>query len=174
MEQDILIKKAIKGDADAFTELIKSNKVYLYKIAYSYVKNEQTALDILQESTYKAFINIKKLNKPAFFKTWVTKIIINEALNTIRKDKNIVSINEDTPLHNEQNTVSIEEKLDLYNALDNLRDNYKTVILLKYFNSLSVENISYIMDIPQNTVKSHLKRAKESLSKILKEDYLHE
>jgi RNA polymerase sigma-70 factor (ECF subfamily) len=64
--------------------------------------------------------------------------------------------------------------LDLYNAIDILRDNYKTVIILKYFNDMTIESIANVMDIPENTVKTYLRRAKENLNKILKEDYLNE
>lgn len=83
---------AMKGDSEAFTSLIKENKKYLYKIAYSYVKNQQMSLDILQESIYKAFVNIKKLKKESVFKTWITKILINECINTIRKNAKVTSI----------------------------------------------------------------------------------
>lgn len=64
--------------------------------------------------------------------------------------------------------------MDLYNAIDTLKDKYKTVIILRYFNNMSIDDIAKTMEIPSNTVKSHLRRAKESLSKILKEDYLYE
>ncbi|HBJ2620571.1 UNVERIFIED_ORG: RNA polymerase subunit sigma-70 [Clostridium botulinum] len=167
-----LVKMAMKGDSKAFTSLIRENKEYLYKMAYSYVKNEQMALDILQESIYKAFVNIKKLKRENVFKTWITKILINECINTIRKNAKVTYLNNDILIKNE--SISIDEKLDLYEAIDQLRDGYKTVIILKYFNDLQLKDISYIMDIPENTVKSHLKRAKNDLSKILKEDFLNE
>lgn len=69
-----------------------------------------------------------------------------------------------------EKSISIEEKLDLYDAIDLLKPKYKTVIILKYFDDMKIEDISYVLNIPENTVKSHLKRAKESLSSILKED----
>ena len=68
-----------------------------------------------------------------------------------------------------EKSISIEEKLDLYDAIDLLKPKYKTVIILKYFDDMKIEDISYVLNIPENTVKSHLKRAKESLSSILKE-----
>ena len=68
-----------------------------------------------------------------------------------------------------EKSISIEEKLDLYDAIDLLKPKYKTVIILKYFDDMKIEDISYVLNTPENTVKSHLKRAKESLSSILKE-----
>lgn len=70
--------------------------------------------------------------------------------------------------------VSVEEKIDLYNAVDLLKDNYKTVIIMKYFNDMKIKDIAEIMSLPENTVKTYLTRAKASLKKILKEDYLNE
>ena len=88
--ETFLIKKAINGDAESFTELMKIYKTYLYKIAFSYVKDEQKALDILQECVYRALLNIEKLKKPKFFKTWITKILINVSINYIQKESKIV------------------------------------------------------------------------------------
>lgn len=165
-----LVKKARKGDSDAFTELYKINKVYLYKIAYSYVKDENKALDILQECAYKGFLNINKLKNPNFFKTWITKVLINIAIDFLKSDNKIIYLNDDTSLVSSEESISIEEKLDLYTAIDSLRESYKTVIILKYFNDMSIDEISYVMNIPINTVKSNLRRAKESLNKVLREE----
>ena len=149
-------------------------KGYLYKIAYSYVKNKECALDIIQESTYKAWMNIHTLKNQKVFKSWITKILINTAINYIKKESKIVSLDEDTPLIYEEVGLSIEEKLDLYKAIDLLKPKYKTVIILKYFNDIKIDEISEILDLPVNTIKVQLKRARESLSNILKEGYLNE
>lgn len=167
-----LAKKAIKGNEEALIELMKLNKVSLYKIAYSYVKDEDKALEILQEATYKGLLGIGKLKNPEFFKTWITRIVINTAINITRKDSKITYLSDDSPLIYKEVALPIDEKIDLYNAIDKLRDKYKTVIILKYFDGMSIEEIAYVMDIPENTVKSHLRRAKEALSKSLREGYL--
>lgn len=169
-----LARKAIKGDETSFVELVKIYKVPLYKIAYSYVKDEQKALDILQECTYKGLLGIEKLEKPEFFKTWITRILINLAINTNKKDSKVVYLSDDMPLVYSEKSINVEEKLDLYDAIDNLRDKYRAVIILRYFESMSIEEISYAMDIPVNTVKSHLRRAKEALGASLKEGYLND
>ncbi|WP_373600227.1 sigma-70 family RNA polymerase sigma factor [Paraclostridium bifermentans] len=166
-EQD-LAKAAIRGDSDAFSELIKIHKASLYKIAYSYVKDEQKALDILQETVYKGLINIEKLKEAKYFKTWITKILINTSIDYSKKEEKIVYI-EETILSEDHKNISIEDKLDLYDAIDMLSDNYKMVIILKYFNDMTDEQIAKNMDIPINTVKSHLRRAKEKIKQILKD-----
>lgn len=169
-----IVKKAVHGNHQAFIDAMKIYKDYLYRMAYLYVKDERIAEEVLQECAYRAFLGIKKLREPKYFKTWLTKILINIALVSINKNSNEVPLEDDSAVRYEPKRVSIEEKIDLYNAIDSLRDNYKTVIVLRYFNDLSLEQISNIMDIPDNTVKTYLRRAKESLSKLLKEDYFHE
>ena len=153
---------------------MKIYKTYLYKIAFSYVKDEQKALDILQECVYRALLNIEKLKKPKFFKTWITKILINVSINYIQKESKIVYLENGVPEKPQHSSLHIEDKLDLYDAIDCLREDYKTVIVLKYFNDLSINEISSIMELPINTVKSHLKRAKDELRQILKEGELNE
>ena len=143
--------KSIKTNCASFEKLLLQYKSYLYKVAYTYVKDKQVALDILQETSFKAWLNIHTLKDEEKFKPWITKILVNTALNYSEK------------------SISIEEKLDLYDAIDLLKPKYKTVIILKYFDDMKIEDISYVLNIPENTVKSHLKRAKESLSSILKE-----
>ena len=169
-----LMKKIKKGNQEAFENLLIHYKEYLYKIAYSYVKNKESALDIIQESTYKAWMNIHTLKNKTVFKNWITKILINTAINYIKKESKIVSLDEDTPLVYKESGISIEEKIDLYKAIDLLKPKYKSVIILKYFNDMKIEEISDILDLPINTIKIQLKRDRESLSNILKEDYLSE
>ena len=159
-----LIKKSIAGDKQCFSELIRKYKIYLFKTAYTYVKNEEDAIEILHECTYRAMIGIGNLKKSEYFKTWITRIVINCSLDFINKCNTVYSINNEVNI-NTMN-ISIDEKLDLYNAIDLLRDNYKTVIILKYFNDMTIKNIARVMEAPENTVKTYLRRAKESLSKI--------
>lgn len=171
-----LVKSSIKGDSTAFTELMKIHKVSLYKIAFSYIKDEEKALDILQETTYKGLLNIKKLNNPKFFKTWITRILINIAIDTSKKEDKLAYIEDEEILidNNSNNSISIEEKLDLYDAIDNLRSHYRMAIILKYFNAMTDEEISLAMNIPMNTVKSHLRRSKQELKKYLRESDFNE
>lgn len=169
-----LAKKAKSGDSKAFKELYKTNKIYLYKIAYSYVKDENKALDIIQECAYRGFLNINKLKEPRIFKTWITRILINVAIDYLKKEENIIYLKEEQMIAPRKDNISIEEKLDLYKAIDILKEEYKMVVILKYFNDMTIEEIASVMKLPINTIKSHLKRAKEKLNKILMEDYLYE
>ncbi|MDU7110966.1 MAG: sigma-70 family RNA polymerase sigma factor [Clostridium perfringens] len=169
-----LIKESIKGNKESFGILIKNNKEYLYKMAFLYVKDEQDALEVIHETVYRAFLNIEKLKKAKFFNTWITKILINVSIDFLKKKGKNEMLDESTPIRKEKCEISTEEKLDLYNAIDLLNDNYKTVIIMMYFNDMKIKDISKVMEIPENTVKTYLRRAKQALGEVLKEGYLNE
>lgn len=169
-----LIKESMKGNKESFGILIKNNKEYLYKMAFLYVKDEQDALEVIHETVYRAFLNIKKLKKAKFFNTWITRILINVSIDFLKKKGKNEMLDESTPIRKEKCEISTEEKLDLYNAIDLLNDNYKTVIIMMYFNDMKIKDISKVMETPENTVKTYLRRAKQALGEVLKEGYLNE
>lgn len=169
-----LIKESMKGNKESFGILIKNNKEYLYKMAFLYVKDEQDALEVIHETVYRAFLNIEKLKKAKFFNTWITRILINVSIDFLKKKGKNEMLDESTPIIKEKCEISTEEKLDLYNAIDLLNDNYKTVIIMMYFNDMKIKDISRVMEIPENTVKTYLRRAKQALGEVLKEGYLNE
>ena len=169
-----LIKESIKGNKESFGILIKNNKEYLYKMAFLYVKDEQDALEVIHETVYRAFLNIEKLKKAKFFNTWITRILINVSIDFLKRKGKSEILDESIPIIKEKSEVSTEEKLDLYNAIDLLNDNYKTVIIMMYFNDMKIKDIAKIMEIPENTVKTYLRRAKQALGEVLKEGYLNE
>jgi len=169
-----LIKESMKGNKESFGILIKNNKEYLYKMAFLYVKDEQDALEVIHETVYRAFLNIEKLKKEKFFNTWITRILINVSIDFLKKKGKNEMLDESTPIRKERCEISTEEKLDLYNAIDLLNDNYKTVIIMMYFNDMKIKDIAKVMEIPENTVKTYLRRAKQALGEVLKEGYLNE
>lgn len=169
-----LIKESMKGNKESFGILIKNNKEYLYKMAFLYVKDEQDALEVIHETVYRAFLNIEKLKKAKFFNTWITRILINVSIDFLKRKGKNQMLDESTPIIKERCEISTEEKLDLYNAIDLLNDNYKTVIIMMYFNDMKIKDISKVMETPENTVKTYLRRAKQALGEILKEGYLDE
>ncbi|EOU1683027.1 sigma-70 family RNA polymerase sigma factor [Clostridium perfringens] len=169
-----LIKESMKGNKESFGILIKNNKEYLYKMAFLYVKDEQDALEVIHETVYRAFLNIEKLKKAKFFNTWITRILINVSIDFLKRKGKNEMLDESTSIIKEKCEISTEEKLDLYNAIDLLNDNYKTVIIMMYFNDMKIKDISKVMETPENTVKTYLRRAKQALGEILKEGYLDE
>ena len=76
-----LVKQAQRGDADAFVALIEKYKMDLYKVAKAYLKNEEDVADVMQETTLSAWEHLGELKKAAYFKTWLTRILINNCKN---------------------------------------------------------------------------------------------
>lgn len=167
-----MVKKAIRGNVNAYGELIELHKEYLYRTAYLYSKNEDTALDIVQDCILKGFQNIRKLRDAAYFKTWITRILINAANDTYKKASKVIPI-EEVEHQPSDKKASIEEKWDLYEAIDVLPGKYRTVIILKYFEEMKLGEIAYTMNIPEGSVSAYLTRAKQELRKYLKEDYMY-
>jgi RNA polymerase sigma-70 factor (ECF subfamily) len=164
MNLDDRVKLAIKGDEEAFEYLIDTFKENLYRTAYSYVKNEEDALDVLQETIYKAYISIEKLKEPKYFKTWITRILINNAFDLIKKEKRISVIEERVKKDISYNeNQKLEERLDIINYVDKLEDKYKNVIILKYFQDLTILEISEVLQCPVGTIKTHLNTALKKL-----------
>ena len=161
-----LVEKAVKGNREAFGKLILMHQEYLYRLAYLYAKNEQDALDAVQECAMRAMISMDKLREPEYFKTWITRILLNSVYVAQKKHKNHSPYEEYSGAVPEQ-PVSIEEKADLYDAIDLLPSNYKTVVILQYFQGMKVKEIAQVMNLPVGSVKAYLSRAREALKKQL-------
>ena len=73
-----LAYRAKKGDADAFVKLMEENKMAMYKVAKSYLRNEEDVADAMSETVLAAFEHIKELRRPEYFKTWLIRILINQ------------------------------------------------------------------------------------------------
>jgi RNA polymerase sigma-70 factor, ECF subfamily len=163
-----VIKKAIKGNEEAFEQLIKQESDKLYKTAYLYVRNKEDALDVLQETVCKAFVGIHKLNEPKYFSTWLVKILIRTAYEVLQKKKKTLLTGEVFIQSLTENAShSPEEDLDLTYAISNLNQNYQTVIILFYFHDLSIKSIAEKLDKPEGTIKTYLHRAKIELRSLL-------
>ena len=174
-----LIVKSINSDYDSFANLMKLHKRHLYQMAYIHTLDKDMSLDIIQETTIVEFKNIKSLKEPLAFKKWITRILVNITINELKKRKKVIHIDNYDVINNNDifinnKSINIDEKLDLYNAVDLLKNNYKTIIIMKYFNDLTIKEIGYTLNLSENTVKTNLKRATEALFKILKEGYLND
>lgn len=137
-------------------DYLLENQAPLYRLAYSYVKNKEDALDIIQESFYKAFNSIEKLQNATDIKPWLYRIVINTAIDFLRKNQRITVMEEDKLESYSQATVDTYQDLDLQTALDNLSTNYKTIIILRYFEDLKLSEIAQLLDENINTIKTRL------------------
>lgn len=160
-----LVKKAQKGDDDAYLKLFTQYEELIYRTAYLYVKNKEDALDVVQETAYRSFKSLKSLKKPKYFKTWITKIAITSALDILRKNKKIVFINDymEDIATVEDKTTEITTSVSLNELLELLTDEEKTSVILKYYYDYTFSMISETLDIPLGSVKTILYRALKKL-----------
>lgn len=87
MEKYNLVLNAIKGDEYAFELLIKQESGKLYRTAFLYVRNKEDALDVVQDTVYKAYQSITRLRNPEYFSTWLIKILIRTAFRSLEEKK---------------------------------------------------------------------------------------
>ena len=175
MEDVFLVKRATKGDRQAFEKLMDIYFDRLCREAYIRCKYEEDVKEIVQETIYKAYRNIRSLKEPQYFKTWLSRILINVA-NDYLRNKGMVDLELDETSYVKEVVIEdkIEIKIDLYNAIDELEDKYKDAVILRYIDDLKIEDISKILDRPVNTIKTHLRKALKDMKKMLKEGYFNE
>lgn len=150
-------------------EYIKENQEKLYRIAFSYSKNEEAALDIVQEAITKALKNINKLREESYIKTWLYRILINESLQYIRKNKRILTCELETIENKIDYNVDFAEGLDVYKHVQKLNEKLKTVIILRFFEDMKISEIAKITKTNESTVKSRLYRGLKELKRLIEE-----
>lgn len=168
------VEKAKKGNKEAFETIIMEIIDSLYKVAYGILENEEEASDAISNTVLKAFEKIKTLNHIEFFKTWITRILINECNYMIKQKKKIVYIENYNETPSDMYTNSKEIDIDVKMAMKKLEKNLNQIVILYYFEDLGIEEISNILEIPKGTVKSRLSRARQILAKELIDGYKEE
>lgn len=146
-----------------FVDYIIKNKENHYRLAFSYVQNVHDALDVVQESIYKAISTIDTLKNPGYLKTWFYKILVNTSLDLLRKRKKLVVVDDEVLLSYDSGTVANCEDIDLQKALDNLPIQYRSVVVLRFFEDLKIEEIAAVLDENVSTIKTRLYKSLKML-----------
>ncbi|MEK5232084.1 sigma-70 family RNA polymerase sigma factor [Lysinibacillus sp. FSL K6-0232] len=167
MNERKLVKKAVKGNKEAFEKLLVIHSNQLYRTAFLYVGNREDALDIVQEVAYKGLLAIGQLRNEEFFLTWLTKILMHCAFDVIKKKKREIPIEKIIEPSSEK-LEKRESRLDLVKMIHQLKAPYRDAIILFYFHDLPISEVAKIMNIPENTVKTYLYRGKGQLKKLLR------
>ena len=136
------------------------------------VKTEDDALEVFQESLYKALNSINTLKNDDYFSTWLMKILINTAITTLKKKQKLVSMNSEIfdQIENKER-YGTEEQIDLLQAMDDIEEKYKTVLLLRFYQDYTIKQIAAFLDCPEGTVKTNIRRGLELLRTKLKGVY---
>lgn len=151
-----------------FEDYVVKYKEPIYRLAYSYVRNPEDALDIVQESIYKGISSIESLKDINVIKTWFYRIVVNTSLDFIRKRSKEkrskeIALDDEILLNNDVIDSDDYPDIDLERALENLPDNYRIIIILRYFEDLKIDEIAKILDVNINTIKTRLYKGLELL-----------
>ena len=177
------IKQIKKGDQDAFGEIVDLFKDKIYQLSYRMVGNAHEAEDIAQEAFIRAYMNIHTYDTNRKFSTWLYRIATNLTIDRIRKkkpdyylDAEVVGtegltmysqVAADVQLPEDQ-LQSLELQEEIQQQILSLPDKYRSVIVLKYIDELSLKEISEILELPVGTVKTRIHRGREALRQQLR------
>jgi RNA polymerase sigma-70 factor (ECF subfamily) len=158
-------------DQEEYRELVKRYQSKLLSYAKYLVKDNDLALDIVQEAFIKAFINLNSFDENKKFSSWIYRILHNEAINSINSRKKIISVNVDEMLAEvvdikvdvEKEAEKEEIKKIMHKCLDELSTEYKEPLILYYFEERQYEEISDILRLPLGTVCTRIQRGKKAL-----------
>ena len=151
-------------------QILTENYERYYRHAYSYMRNEDDALDVVQESAYRAIRDCRKVRNKDYLSTWIYRIVVNTALDMLRRKKK-ENITEELP------EIPVEDQyqdLELRTVLNQLDDKSRTIILLRYFEDLKLEDIADIVGDNLNTVKARLYRSLKKLRLNLEAEHYRE
>lgn len=134
-----------------------------YRLAYSYVKNKENALDIVQESIFKALQSIDGLEQIKYLKTWFYRILVNTSIDFIRKHQRMIVMDDEILDGYLPKTEDEQIDIDLRDALDALTADEKSLIILRFFEDMKIEEVAAIVGGNINTVKTRLYRTLKKL-----------
>ena len=178
------VKKAARGDASAFEELVVSYQAQIYRLCYRMTGNADDAQDMTQETFLKAWKNLSGFQFDAAFSTWLYRLASNCCLDYLRglkrrptvsltvennqDDEEIMDVADHAPTP-EELTIRNEEHENLRIAMSLIDEEQRQILTLRVVNDLSYTEIAEILNVKEGTVKSRLSRARENLRKKLTE-----
>ena len=155
-----LVKKAKKGDGEAFVSLVMQYEDVLYRTASRLLNNDEDVADVMQDAIILAYEKLHTLKNEEYFNTWICKILINKCNSLLNKTKDISVMDEDLFLQSRNDEF---QKIELEDALNSLNEVYRLALILYYIVGLNVKEISGFLQEPEGTIKARLSRAKTIL-----------
>ncbi|WP_238649719.1 sigma-70 family RNA polymerase sigma factor [Paenibacillus piscarius] len=150
-----------------FIGRVLDQKKILYSIAYSYLRSETEALEMVQEATYRAWIKRGSLKDEQRFAPWLTRILINCCKDELKRRKRLritAAVQEGSGLQE----MTSDRKLDMERALEAVKPKYRQVLVLKYYRDMTLTDIAEVLGKPEGTVKTWLNKGLKQLRDKLK------
>jgi RNA polymerase sigma-70 factor (ECF subfamily) len=174
-----LVRRTLAREGDAFRAIIKTHNQRLYRIARGVLRNDGEAEDVVQEAYVRAFASLGAFRGDSSLATWLSRIVINEALGRLRKRRRMVAENPQAeiirfPLNasdDPERTMAQRQILALVErATDSLPDVYRTVFVARVIEGLSMEETADLLGVRPETVKTRLHRARALVRKALDDE----
>ncbi|WP_425271778.1 RNA polymerase sigma factor SigW [Paenibacillus protaetiae] len=177
-----LAKLALKGDQRAFAELVDLYQDKLFHMAYRMLNNRQEAEDVVQDTFLRVYKNLDKYDEGLKFSTWIYRIATNLCIDRLRKRKPSYSLDAESSEHEgldgysmipsdnrtpESEVLLTETQKIVHQAIESLPPKYKTIMMLRYIQDMSLQEIGEVLDMPVTTIKTRVHRGREFLRKKL-------
>lgn len=165
-----LVKQCLEGNIKAFERLVDKHQKTVFNVALRIINDYAEAEDIAQTVFIRAYEKLASFDPKHKFFSWLYRMTVNESLNTLKQRKRITELNESfvsgdkTP---EENYEENEMTQRVETALMLLEPEQRALIVLKHFQNMAYEEIGFIFDIPEKTVKSRLYSARQVLRTVL-------
>ncbi|KAA8995289.1 RNA polymerase sigma factor SigW [Paenibacillus spiritus] len=173
-----LTRLALKGDQSAFAEIVELYKDRIYHLGYRMLNNRHEAEDIVQETFLRVYRNLDRYDEKQKFSTWIYRIATNLCIDRLRKRKPSFSLDAELPdqegldgyslipsdnVTPESELLLSETQQMIHEAIDSLPVKYRSVMILRYLQDLSLQEISEVLDMPVTTIKTRVHRGREFL-----------
>ena len=159
-----LVRKAKRGDSSAFAELVRLCRQSMYRVAWTYLGNDEDAADAISETVLVCYEKIETLKKDAYFKTWMIRILINQCKDILKHRSRIQSKAEMQESAFEDSGYIDCEWKEVLSCLD---EKYRIILLLYYTREMDTREIAELLDISRNTVITRLARGRKLLKREL-------
>lgn len=157
----------MKDEKAQFCDNIRLYQDLMYRIGFSILRNDEDTKDAVQESILKAFEHIESLKDNKKFKAWILKILTNTSYEMIRKRKDVLELTDEISENNSSIEDRLCNKITVLDIISNLDVKYREVIVLYYYEDMSIKEISQLMNLTEDNVKKRLSRGREKLKKFL-------
>lgn len=177
-----LVRRALKGDQQAFAEIVGLYQDKLYHMAFRMLGSRQEAEDVVQEAFLRVYRNLDRYDEGMKFSTWIYRIATNLCIDRLRKRKPSYSLDAESTEHEgldgyamipsddrtpESAALLSETQLIVRQAIETLPAKYKSIMVLRYMHDLSLQEIGDVLGMPVTTVKTRVHRGREYLRKRL-------
>lgn len=153
-----LINRAVKGDKEAFVRLIDRHRQCMYATAMAVLHQEDDALDAIQDTILTVWLKLPTLRNTGYFKTWMTKVLVNTCCTQLRKKSREIAAEE---IEEAARDTDVETAMDVKEVLKKLTEDDRLILQLFYYEDLSVHQIADILSLKPGAVKMRLARSRQ-------------